>query len=100
MDRSAFFEAFGLKTKTISVGGIDGLVIRELSAGQREQLLKLVHDNTPLTMAAKTVAMCCDIFEEGDDEALLTSVPAEVLMDISGQILALSGIGDADAKKD
>lgn len=101
MDKAEFFRSFTLKTKTITIEGSDSPIpLHELSAGQRERLWTASKDATAISIAALTVAMGCDLFDEGDADDLLAKVPPEVVMSISQAIMELSGLAGADEKKD
>lgn len=105
MDKNAFFTALSLRTVEIDVPGAEGLkmTIRELSAGQRERILKVAKDQGVHTLSALTVALSCPDFEEKDHERLLAEINPEALMAISERIYALSGLHSearVEAKKD
>lgn len=101
MNRKQFLKAAALKKKTITMDG-DELEITELSMAQRSKLMDAVRDESVDVMRKTALIVCMGVsFFDETNPADVDEVAAlgEVIMDVSNQILSLSGLGDDSVKE-
>ena len=90
-----------LKQSTFALPDGESLAIRELSAGGRRALIDVTQGKKgdAFLMAAITVRAGCPEFAELSPEEVLDLMPAELLNEIAGAVLRLSGIAmDSEAQ--
>lgn len=99
MDKAQFLKTHGRKSKVVTVGG-DEIAISELTLGQRSKLMPEIK-KSPINAQVLVVCMGCDLFDENnpDDAEAVAGLDPDFLLELSDEILNLSGLGDESAEK-
>jgi len=90
-----------LKSSTMPMPDGEPLAIRELSAGGRRALMESTreHKGDVFMLYAVTAKHGCPELSGESVETILDSWPAEILAEIAGEVLKLSGIApDSEAQ--
>ncbi len=100
MDKNIFFEQNKLKTVMFTPPAGGEIELRELTAGQRSKLQKIIADD-PVKAQAHIIAMSCPLFDENDVDKLLTMAGSlvEKMADVVIEISGVGGTAVDDTKK-
>lgn len=86
-DKEAFFRENSLKKKQVEINGM-AITITEPRA---EKYLAIFHDESisQSLKAAKAIAICCDCFDESDEQRIHEELSNEVLTELFLEIVEL-----------